>query len=254
MPKTLAISEEVKSVLRAATLTDGALHLGPEQLDRPLYVAVNKVIEALGGKWNRSKRCHIFTGDGLSELQGVLDAGKIVVDKFGYFPTPEPIARQLVDLAEIEPHHSILEPSAGQGHILRAIEAEMGRNGTAEIICIELQSKNCEVLRAKDWEVLEGDFLSIEPQQVDRVVMNPPFERQQDIDHVQAAFRWLKPGGRLVSVMCGNAMDRSNKKGEAFQRFFEVHQGRTIRNPEGSFKESGTGVNTIIVVIEKPLL
>jgi hypothetical protein len=33
----------------------------------------------------------------------------------------------------------------------------------------------------------------------DRVLMNPPFEKQQDIDHVRRAFDHLKPGGRLSS-------------------------------------------------------
>ena len=34
----------------------------------------------------------------------------------------------------------------------------------------------------------------------DRVVMNPPFERYQDRDHVLHALSLLKPGGRLVAI------------------------------------------------------
>ena len=35
----------------------------------------------------------------------------------------------------------------------------------------------------------------------DRILMNPPFEKLQDIDHVRHCFDQLKEGGVLVAVM-----------------------------------------------------
>lgn len=43
----------------------------------------------------------------------------IVVDQL--FPTPPPLARRMVALADIRPEHFVLEPSAGTGNLLRAI-------------------------------------------------------------------------------------------------------------------------------------
>jgi len=74
---------------------------------------------------------------------------------------------------------------------------------------------------------------------------------QADIDHVQHAFKFLKPGGHLVSVMSAGVMFRENKKTVDFRNLIESC-GHIERLPENSFRDSGTGVNTCIVVMEKP--
>jgi hypothetical protein len=84
-----------------------------------------------------------------------------------------------------------------------------------------------------------------------RTPVNPPFERQQDIDHVLHAFKFLKPSGRLVAIMSASVTFRENKKTLEFREFIRQH-GHLEHNPEGSFKESGTMVNTVTVVLYKP--
>ena len=74
---------------------------------------------------------------------------------------------------------------------------------------------------------------------------------QVDIDHVLHAWKFLKPGGRLVSIMSAGVIFRDNRKTVDFQNFVEQH-GYMERLPEGSFKDSGTMVNTCIVVVDKP--
>ena len=49
-------------------------------------------------------------------LKGVARAGVKVVTAPQLFPTPPEIARRVVELAGIEPGHTVLEPSAGTGH------------------------------------------------------------------------------------------------------------------------------------------
>ncbi len=63
------------------------------------------------------------------------------------------------------------------------------------------------------------------PNGFDRVVMNPPFERQQDIDHVSRAAGMLKPGGRLVSVMSAGVTFRENNKTRWFRDLIETFAG-----------------------------
>lgn len=75
---------------------------------------------------------------------------------------------------------------------------------------------------------------------------------QADIDYVLHAYKFLKPGGRLVSIMSSSVTFRENRKTVEFRELLNAC-GTFGHNPEGSFKESGTMVNTIIVVMNKPL-
>jgi len=80
--------------------------------------------------------------------------------------------------------------------------------------------------------------------------MNPHFEKRQDVKHALRAFGMLKPGGKLVSVMSAGVTFRDDALGREFREFVDGHNGRIMPLPEGSFKESGTGANTVIVVME----
>ena len=57
----------------------------------------------------------------------------------------------------------------------------------------------------KDYEVemiINGDFLehATEVGSFDRILMNPPFSKAQDIGHITRAADMLNPGGRLVAI------------------------------------------------------
>ena len=86
----------------------------------------------------------------------------------------------------------------------------------------------------------------------DFVIMNPPFARQADIDHVLHAFRFLKPGGVLVSIMSAGVMFREDRKTKAFREFIDDHAGTVERLPSGSFKASGTMVEACVVKMSSP--
>jgi hypothetical protein len=101
--------------------------------------------------------------------------------------------------------------------------------------------------------VEQGDFLEMIPGNFDHVVMNPPFEKLADIDHIRHAWDFLKPGGTLVSVASASVAFNSTKKAQAFREFVD-DCGEIIPLPEGAFKQSDrpTNVNTVLVVLEKP--
>jgi len=104
----------------------------------------------------------------------------------------------------------------------------------------------------------EPDFLKYQTTlRYDRIVMNPPFEKQADIDHVLHAYELLEPNGRLVSIMSTSVTYRDNQKTKEFRAFMGelpkvpgLH-GHIEHNPEGSFKEAGTTVNTVTIVLER---
>ncbi len=233
--------------------TDGPRLILTGTLDRKLYLDTAKVLEAAGGKWNRRERAHLFDGDAADAIEPVILTGEITSKRqqFGYFPTPNPIVQQLLNHAAIEPGMRVLEPSAGRGAIaLAAVSAG------ATVDCVEIQPDHADAIRDAhhpDVTVLVADFLTTSPQPVyDRVVMNPPFARQADIAHVNHAWTALKPGGRLVAVMSAGVTFRQTAVAVAFRSRLEALGGELHPLPDGAFKESGTGVNTVIAVLPRP--
>lgn len=244
----MRVENEVLTVLSRAATEGNALTL-VGQLDRRIYERTNKVLEAAGGKWNRKAKAHLFDGDAADAIEQIILTGEITIQQdFGYFPTPEPIVARLIELAEIEPGMTVLEPSAGQGNIAHAIARE-----TAAVDCVELLPANFAKLNPAIRMAVCGDFLQLDPmdgwRDYDRVVMNPPFARQDDIRHVTHALRFLKAGGRLVSVMAASILFRDNRLTADFRALIDERGGDIEECPEGAFRSSGTMVRTVIVTI-----
>ena len=167
----------------------------------------------------------------------------------GFFPTPKNVTEILLSESDIEEGQTILEPSAGSGSIADQIKSNYNN---VELFVIEYNNTLCEMLEMKGHNLIGRDFLEYNNgRRFDRIVMNPPFENGQDIDHVQHAFNLLSDDGRLVSVMSAGPFFRSDKKSKAFQEWFELNNGYKVDLPENSFKESLTGVNACYVVIDK---
>jgi len=85
----------------------------------------------------------------------------------------------------------------------------------------------------------------------DRVVMNPPFSGRADIAHVRHAHSFLRPGGRLAAIMSNGVAFREDRLAREFREFVAANDGVISPNPDGAFLESGTGVRTVTVVLEK---
>jgi len=159
----------------------------------------------------------------------------------GFFPTPEELTEKKIQLLGIEDGDKICEPSAGLGHM-----ADMVKAAGHSVVCVEIHTGLAEVLRQKGHEVINEDFLT-HTGQYDKILMNPPFENLQDIDHVKHAFSLLNPGGRLVATMANN----KHRKPE-FLDWVALH-GWYEENPAASFASAfnPTGVSTITVVLDK---
>ena len=172
----------------------------------------------------------------------------------GFFPTPPTILRRMMGIADIEHTDRVLEPSAGKGNILDAVFESTPGLPKENVDAIEIVPSLQDIIKKKGYEVSGGDFLMYADEKgYDKIVMNPPFEKGADIAHVKHAFEMLKPGGRLVAIMSEGPFFRDTKDAKEFRQMVSEY-GHSEKLAEGSFKdaERATGVNTRIVMLEKP--
>lgn len=257
------ISEDALKVIGTLTLheegVDTVARITAGQLDRKIYTEVNTVLEMLGGNWNKKAKGHIFESDVNLEdaLATVYATGSYINDKklFQFYETPAVLAQSLAEQLDVRSGDVVLEPSAGRGALLKALDLTVDEAISYSFVAVELDPKNIEALRTEfdissGHRIVEGDFTQFAKStelRFDRVLMNPPFRNQQDALHIRAAFGLLKPGGRLVAIASAAVKFRET---EAY-RWVRENAVSVTDNAADAFKESGTSVKTVIVVLEK---
>jgi protein-L-isoaspartate O-methyltransferase len=166
----------------------------------------------------------------------------------GFFPTPEHLVERMLQEANLNTGMRVLEPSAGIGSI-----ADRIRNLWIEPEVWEYSSTLSSHLEKKWYKVVSDDFTTMPTsEKYDRIIMNPPFESLQDVDHVMKAYDHLNPGGRIVAIMSESPFFRGDKKATQFREWLDT-VWYSEKLPEGTFKDAlkSTGVNTRIVIIDK---
>ncbi len=255
----MKIKDEILAILAECTTDKNIIYLPQIQLDRKTYESVNKCLESIGAKWNRKAKGHVVDGDASELMDNLVLTGETtdLKKEYQFFPTPMEIGRLMCEMAGIHKYSRVLEPSAGNGNLVKAIIAA----GAQSVYAVELnpammmplEKLNCEGTTVV---VHSGDFLTAglsEKINVKHVVMNPPFSKQQDIDHIMEAWKVLQPGGILVSVVSESPFFRTNRKSVEFRDFLDENNAEVVSLPEGAFKESGTMVRTRIIKLKKQI-
>ena len=243
-----AVTAGVRGILSRASTVGNQLYL-PDHLPPGLYAQVDRVLRAAGGQWKGGLTgAHVFPGDATAALAGILAATRVTSarQRDQWYPTPAEVVDELLAAAELCPGLEVLEPSAGEGAIAVAA-AEAG----CAVDCVEIDSQRAQAIERAGVarEVRCADFLAMPPRPVyHAVVMNPPFARNADIRHVEHARRFLRPGGVLAAVMGGGIESRTSR---AARKIRSLADG-IWPLPDGSFHESGTDIDTALVVIRAP--
>jgi hypothetical protein len=239
---TLTVASDVAEVLRRSTITDDRVILPPEQLDRKLYTAVSKVLTEFGGKWSKKEGAVLIKDGTKDKLLAALDSGEVKREKviLQAFYTPNDVARNLVAWAasffDVDDEIQVLEPSAGGGALIRAIQEVLPQ---AEITAIEINEDAVKELKKDDTlEVLHADFLSLPAasEEFDLIVMNPPYQKGQALKHIQHALTMLGEDGHLFAILPKN-----------FSLDFDSYDVESQDIAAGAFKESGTSIATKMV-------
>jgi len=241
-----------QQVLQACTVEGMTVKLPPMQLDRKIYQDVVKSLELIGGKWNRKLNGFLFPTNPTELLQQIANGEKRNLKKeFQFFGTSAKLAYKVITLADIKAGNNILEPEAGQGALLEAMQ----RNYVPHrMTAIELMPTNCIIMRQKGYAFIEGDFLKLAKSMYnsfDRVIANPPFTKNQDIDHIIQMYLCCKKGGKIVTIASKHWQYATEKKCQQFREWLNEVNAEIIEVEAGEFKESGTNIATCIIIIDK---
>ncbi|MEM8986682.1 MAG: DUF4942 domain-containing protein [Pseudomonadota bacterium] len=173
-----------------------------------------------------------------------------------FYPTPEGVVDRLMDLAHLHEGVTVLEPSAGTGAIVKAA-AERG----ASVRAVEIHGARAAAISALNMQNVDvncANFLQM-PVDVsfDLVLMNPPFYGTHWIDHVCHAFAFLKPGGRLLTILPATAELGESARHKAFHKWAKDNAASwaapVFRDlPPESFASVGARINTVILELRKP--
>lgn len=241
-----------EDVLKGCTVEGFVVKLPYGQLERKLYQEVAKALELIGGKWKGGKVFgFVFPTDPTELLYQIANGeSRNLKKEFQFFETPEGLSDILVELAEIQIDDEVLEPSAGQGAIVKAIHRETW--GARTVWGYELMDVNQTFLnKIVGFRLLGNDFLTECDTHFDKIIANPPFSKNQDIDHIYKMYDCLKDGGRLVTIASRHWETSNNKKETEFRNWLKKVRAKIQKVPSGTFKESGTMIESQILIIDK---
>jgi predicted RNA methylase len=177
------------------------------------------------------------------------------------FSTPLPIAVAAQYAANVQPSDVILEPTAGTGHLVSALDPT-----TQNILVRELSPRRVALLKALGFHTTEGDYLTMtEKANADVVITNPPWGKYSKGKYGQAIaieftpvdvaerfvaknVRDLKAGGRLVAIMPTTML-----KSPGFQHMLKKHGAirAIIQSPPGAYETRSTSVDSLLLVWDK---
>ena len=242
----------VEEILKHCTLEDSVLKLPKVQFNKKSYVEAKKWIEEAGGSWQGGKIQGFTFPFNPKRVFSVLKEGKRcnLQQDYQFFETPADVADWLVMLAGgIHEDDTVLEPSAGRGALIKAIHRACP---SVMVECYELMPENREFLHTLDNVILlDEDFTKDSVGYYTKIIANPPFSGNQDVDHVRLMYERLEDGGTLAAITSQHWKLGQEKKCVEFRSWLETVGGKIYEIGAGEFKESGTSISTMAVVIKK---
>lgn len=273
-----------EDVLKQCTVHGNVVKLPAGQLDKKLFAEVKKALNQIQGVWKGGKVFGFeFKSDPTELLKEIAGGTKRNIKKeFQFYATPKALSKELVILAGLENNERVLEPSAGRGSILDAIN-DLGLD--LQVECCELMEDNHRFLTEQGEKVVGTDFLKFYPtEKYDKIIANPPFTKNQDIKHLKKMYDLLNDTGKVVCVCSTSWIQTTTKESKAFRKWldddgyftddrdaplarqwhvfgnigneveFTRSNGDTVfikTYDSTTFKESGASVKTCVVVIDR---
>lgn len=254
------IVQEAQNELAASLLkcrVEGNTVFLPPIEEGPLanYQDVRKALLNAGAKYKRNT--FVFDSDAQPYIDRLVSGESVNLKKeFQFFPTPPDIAQIMVSyLPSVDADARVLEPSAGDGALIKAFRAAYP---AIPVECFELMEINQKKLASIDGAVfLAADFMRVDElfdlcEAYDIILANPPFTNNQDIDHIYKMFALLKPGGTIITLASPSWTFGTSKKQEEFRAWLINLDTYPKPLPDQSFASSGTKITPVLLQIQKP--
>lgn len=213
-----------------------------------------EIFELLGGKPVDTLR-KSFSFDrpiDYDRLTGVGETGEheaSITERF--FETPDWVIDRMIALVGGNMVGVVLEPSAGNGAILRRV---IGHR--CAFIAYEINKERANALREEFGEkaaVVNLDFMGVYDGAflVDYVLMAPPLDELRDISHIMHAATFLNVVGKLVAVASGEAVNGPSKESQVFREFLAENNAAVEPLPLYGDMSVLPGVQAYIVLVDR---
>lgn len=246
--------EQAIEIIRTSAVADGQdVKLTCGKLDGDLYKQIDALFCLFRGKWVGGKKAaHTFPEPitGQVVIDSILAGNVPKKNQYSLFPTLDPVIDLMLDelnsyCPDPEEAYRFLEPSAGTGGIAKRLRAAYPN---ATIDTVEIDQVNVRILQSQGFTPLGSDFLTLPfTCKYDAVVMNPPFNGNEYVKHIEKAFTLIAQHGVVISVVPGAIIYNNG----ALPLLHRIHEQDGIIEalPDGSFKSSGFNGDTIMVSI-----
>ena len=175
----------------------------------------------------------------------------------GFVPSTKLVVKEILELAQIEEWHKVLEPHGGRGDLIEGLLAFVPR---VHVDTGEKDDLLREILKLKGYSPRYSDFLQAEglEEQYDRVIMNPPWGVDlgigHEIDHIYKGFQCCQKGGRLVAIAPAGLESNNSPKYREFIKWLTLYQAEVWDLGTKAFKKSDFvgSISTVAIVVDKP--
>lgn len=196
---------------------------GPK-IDPKDWAKLKRAVEGIGGSWSTAAQGWEFPFD-VERLFGIIKSRKFKLNShYHFFQTPywliDSFMSQRYQQAggKYRNDYKVLEPSAGQGAILRFLKSW----GMEPDFC-ELMPENREILRSMGYgDPLCEDFMELYlTEYYDLVFANPPF--RDACQHIQKMVEVTKPGGMICTLAPVSLYDKMDDFFERTCSVWEIY-------------------------------
>lgn len=181
-------------------------------------------------------------------------------DNKDFYPTPENIIDKMISEIDFKMIQTILEPSAGKGNIVEAIQkkekmySSYNNNFHFDIDCIETDQSLQAILKNKGHRLVYDDFLTYDTfKEYDLIIMNPPFSNGSK--HLLKALEMQsRNGGAIVCLLNAETLKNTctNDRLLLARKLEECHAKIEYIQDAFMDAERKTGVEIALIKVQLP--
>lgn len=150
--------------------------------------------------------------------------------------------------------YKILEPSAGEGNLIKLSWNSEFLFENSEITVVELNKEKCDKLKkhSKKLNVIHANFLNYDfTDKFHVIIAAPPFNNNIDVEHIKKMYTLLDEYGIIVTLTSPYWMTNNEPHQVQFREWLKDKDHKFEMLPDMTFIEKGKTVPTGILILKK---